>query len=394
VPDPVRRALPELPVPRVDGEALLAASVRFGRALHAEGLATDLTGARDFARALTMVEIGDRELVRAAGAAIFVRHADEIAPYRRIFDRFWRVVGGTLEGPAPARRRQPGASGPPADADADADAELVHGLSLRRVGYSAAERLRHRDFATLTPEELRDAERMIDELGPRLATRRARRMEHASHARLLAPRAMLRANLANGAEPIEWIWRRNRRHPRRLVVLVDISGSMDRHARLLLRFTHALSRTDAHVEAFVFGTQLTRISHQLRERNPDRALALVAERARFGSGGTRIGEAFRAFNRDWARRVLPTSGVVIVLSDGWDHGKPALIAEETQRLARGCHRLIWLNPLAGSADYRPLAAGMAAALPWVDHLLPAASVADLAGLGRLLGSLGRGAVAA
>lgn len=376
-------------MPDVDGDALLGASVRFGRALHAEGLAADLTGAIDFARALTLVEIGDREVVRAAGAAIFVRHVDEIPTYRRVFDRFWRVTGGALEGPAPVRRRPSGRSGTPADADADAD--LLPGPGVRRVGYSAAERLRHRDFAGLTADELRDAERMIDELGPRLASRRVRRMELARHGGTLAPRAMLRANLANGAEPIEWIWRRPRRHARPLVVLADISGSMDRHARLLLRFTHALSQTPARVEAFVFGTQLTRISRQLRERDPDRALALVAERARFGSGGTRIGEAFRTFNRMWARRVLPTSGVVIVLSDGWDHGRPALIAEETRRLARGCHRLIWLNPLAASASYQPLAAGMAAALPSIDHLLPAASVADLQGLGRILAGLARGA---
>lgn len=379
----------EPPIPHVDGDALLAASVRFGRALHAEGLAADLTGAIDFARALTLVEIGDREVVRAAGAAIFVRHVDEIATYRGVFDRFWRVTGGTLEGPAPVRRRPSGRSGSPGDADADA--ELLPGRGVRRVGYSAAERLRHRDFASLSADELRDAERMIDELGPRLATRRVRRTELARHGGTLAPRAMLRANLANGAEPIQWIWRRPRRHPRPIVVLADISGSMDRHARLLLRFTHALSQTPARVEAFVFGTQLTRISRQLRERDPDRALALVAERARFGSGGTRIGEAFRTFNRLWARRVLPTSGVVIVLSDGWDHGKPALIAEETRRLARGCHRLIWLNPLAAAASYQPLAAGMAAALPSIDHLLPAASVADLQGLGRILASLERDA---
>jgi uncharacterized protein len=376
----------ELAAPQVSGDALLAASVRFGRALHAEGLAADLTGAIDFARALTLVEIGDREVVRAAGAAIFVRHADEIATYRRVFDTFWRVLGGTLEGPSPARRRPAPRPGPAADDDSAED--RVHGVRMRRVGYSAAERLRHRDFATLTPAELRDAERMIDELGPRLATRRLRRSEPARHAGTLAPRAMFRANLANGAEPIKWVWRRPRRQPRTLVVLADISGSMDRHARLLLRFTHALTQTPARVEAFAFGTQLTRISRELRERDPDRAMALVAERARFGSGGTRIGEAFRTFNRLWARRVLPTSGVVIVLSDGWDHGKPALIAEETKRLARSCHRLIWLNPLAASTRYQPLAAGMAAALPYVDHLLPAASVADLQGLGRLLGGVG------
>jgi uncharacterized protein with von Willebrand factor type A (vWA) domain len=369
---------------QIGGRQLLDASVRFGRALHAEGLAADLAGAIDFARALTLVEIGDREVVRAAGSAVFVRHADQIGTYRRVFDRFWRTTGGVLEGPRPVRpterRDTPGRL---PEAAGEADVEL--GLIVRRVGYSDAERLRHRDFATLTADELRDAERMIDALGPRLPTRRTRRSELHPHGRRLAPRAMLRANLASGGEPLEWIWRRSRRRPRPLVALIDVSGSMDRHARLLMRFVHALSRTPARVEAFAFGTRLTRITRALRVRAADRALAEVGQLARFGSGGTRIGEAFHTFNRDWARRVLPTSGEVIVFSDGWDHGKPALIADETRRLARGCHRLIWLNPLAAGADYRPLAAGMAAALPWVDAFLPAASVANLEDLGRLLG---------
>lgn len=379
--------MPEQPSPardpEVDGDALLAASVRFGRALHAEGLRADLTGALDFARALTLVDIGDREVVHAAGAAVFVRHADEIPTYGRVFDRFWRAPSARLEGPKPIRPpRRIGSAGGAGD---DVPSEpAMPGIVARRVGYSPVERIRHRSFESLTPAELRDAERLIDGLGPRLAMRPTRRSELHRHGRHLAPRAMLRANLAHGAEPIEWVWRRRRRRPRPLVVLVDVSGSMDRYARLLLRFTHALSRTPARVEAFVFGTQLTRITRLLRERDPDRALVTVADHARFGSGGTRIGEAFRTFNRTWSRRVLPSSGVVIVASDGWDLGKPELIRDETARLARSCQRLVWLNPLAGSADYQPLAAGMAAALPSVDDLLPAASVANLEQLGRLL----------
>jgi uncharacterized protein len=382
---------PSLPHPEVDGDALLAASVRFGRALHVEGLRADLTGALDFARALTLVDIGDREVVRAAGAAVFVRHADEIPTYRRVFDRFWRAPTARLEGPKPVQPPRRIGSADGAGDDVSGEPGLA-GLVARRVGYSAAERIRHRSFDSLTPAELRDAERLIDAIGPRLAMRRTRRSELHPHGPHLAPRAMLRANLPHGAEPIKWVWRRRRRRPRPLVVLVDVSGSMDRYARLLLRFTHALSRTPARVEAFVFGTQLTRITRLLRERDPDRALGLVADHARFGSGGTRIGEALRTFNRSWSRRVLPSSGVVIVASDGWDLGKPELIREETARLARSCHRLVWLNPLAGSADYQPLAAGMAAALPSVDDFFPVASVANLEQLGRLLAALAQPAL--
>ena len=368
----------------VNGGTLLATTVRFGRALHAEGLAADLAGAMDFARALTLLDVGDRDLVRDAGEAIFVRHVDEIAVYQRVFDRFWRAPTAKLEGPAPARQPRRDDANAFGD-EAAGDAAEAPPMRVRRVGYSAAERLRHRDFATLSAAEIRDAERMIDELGPRLATRRTRRTRLHSHGRRVAPRAMLRANLSTGGETMTWVWRRPRRRPRPIVVLADISGSMDRHARLLLRFVHALSRTDARVEAFVFGTQLTRITHALRERDPDRALASIAAEARFGSGGTRIGEAFHTFNRVWARRVLTSSGIVIVMSDGWDHGKPALIGAETQRLARRCRRLIWLNPLAASDAYVPLATGMAAAIPFVDDFLPAASIANLEQLGRLIG---------
>lgn len=377
-----------MPDSAVDGQSLLAATVLFGRALHAEGLAADLTGAIDFAQALTLVDIGDREVVRAAGAAVFVRHADEIATYRRVFDAFWRVTGAPLEGPMPPRRQRIG-PGQGLDAVAGADEALDEaGLTLRRVGYSPLERLRRRDFASLTPGELDEAQRLIHVLGPRLAMRRTRRSELHRHGQHLAPRAMLRANLAYGAEPLEWVWRRPRRRPRPVVLLADISGSMDRYARPLLHFAHALGRTPARVEAFVFGTQLVRITRLLRERNADHALAQVAAHAPFGAGGTRIGEAFADFNQRWARRVLPTSGVVVVASDGWDHGRPELIAAETARLARGCHRLVWLNPLAAAPAYEPLASGMAAALRHVDHFLPGASLADLEQLGRLLARLG------
>ena len=283
--------------------------------------------------------------------------------------------------------------GAPRDADraldgeqagADGNEEVEDGGLIRCVGWSSADIIRHRSFAHMTAAELEEAGRMIDALTPRLAIRRTRRHEPHAHGRRLDPRVMLRRNLATGGEPLAWAWQRPRHRARPIVTLIDISGSMERYARLLLRFVHALARTPAHTEAFVFGTRLTRVTSMLRERDPGRALERIGAEAAYGAGGTRIGEAFGTFNRRWARRVLPGSGIVVVLSDGWDHGKPAIIGAETARLARRCHELIWINPLAGAEGYEPLAGGMAAALPHVDRFLSASSVADLESLGDLL----------
>ena len=181
---------------------------------------------------------------------------------------------------------------------------------------------------------------------------------------------MFRRNLGTGGEILRWVWRRPVKRPRPLVVICDISGSMERHSRLLLRFVQALAaQSTVQTESFVFGTRLTRVTRLLRDRDRDRALARVADSVTDWAGGTRIGESFHEFNVKWARRTLRTSGVVIVVSDGWDRGDPALVAIEAARLRRNCHRLVWLNPLAGTAGYQPLAAGMRAAFPYIDDFL-------------------------
>jgi uncharacterized protein len=397
----------------VDGRRLLAEAVGFGRALRRAGLSIDLGAAVDYARALTLVDLGQRDTVRAAGAAVFVRRRDDREVYDRVFDRWWRRRGRRLpgEGPlAPAQHEDapPGAEegdGSPAGEPSEAGAEgTVDGVPLPMSGgdesideadidghiaapdaYSAAEALRHRDFDRMTPAELRDAERLVDLLVPRLELRRTRRYELHHHGRLLAPRAMLRRNLATGGQFTEWVWRRTVKRPRKIIVLCDISGSMERHSRLLLRFIQALSASSAvKTESFVFGTKLTRVTRLLRDRDRDRALARVADAVSDWAGGTRIGESFREFNLRWARRTLRTSGIVIVVSDGWDRGDPALVATETARLRRNCHRLVWLNPLAGTPGYEPLAGGMRAAFPYIDDFLPAGTVASLERLGEIL----------
>ena len=367
----------------ISGTALLASAVGFGRELRAAGLSGDLSSAIDFVRALTLVEIGDRGQVRAAGATCFVRRRDELPIYHRVFARWWRARAnpGLVEARAAWQSSAPAEAGEDGAAD---DEEVGEGDLLRRVGWSPVDVARVRSFAHMTPAELRQAERMVDALAPRLSTRRTRRHEPHAHGRRLDPRIMMRRSLAAGGEPLAWAWQRQMVRPRPIVALVDISGSMERYARLLLRFVHALARTPARTEAFVFGTQLHRVTRLLRERDPDVALERIAAEAAPGAGGTRIGQSFHTFNRAWARRVLPGSGIVVVLSDGWDHGKAELIGAETERLARRCHELVWLNPLAGADGYQPLASGMAAALPHVDRFLPAARIADLEALGALL----------
>ena len=406
----------------VDGRRLLAEAVGFARALRAARLSIDLGASVDFARALTLVEIGDREQVHGAGAAIFVRRRDDRATYDAVFDRWWRRRGSRVgaDFQAPPLRRQddadqldPDAAGatepepgqastaaqpeergipiPAEGDDAGDDAAPIEGVVVAPDAYSQGEVLRHREFDRMTPAELREAERLVDALVPRLERRRTRRYELHSHGRRLAPRAMFRRNLGTGGQLLTWVWRRPIREPRSLVVLCDISGSMERHSRLLLRFIQALSAaSEVRTESFVFGTRLTRVTRLMRDRDRDRALARVSESVNDWAGGTRIGESFRTFNQHWARRSLRTSGVVIVVSDGWDRGDPALVATETARLRRNCHRLVWLNPLAGTPGYQPLAGGMRAAYPYIDDFLPAGTVASLERLGEILGGVRAG----
>jgi uncharacterized protein with von Willebrand factor type A (vWA) domain len=407
--------------PEVDGRRLLNEAVGFGRALRAARLAIDIGAAVDFARALTLVDIGDREQVRGAGEAIFVRRRDDRVVYDAVFDRWWRRRNARMPGafePPPiaspnaaadadpdgtgAAEPQLGTDGTdsqadehgipiPSGSDDDAADEDIEGIVISPDAYSQGEVLRHREFDRMTPAELRDAERLVDALVPRLEQRRTRRHELHSHGRRLAPRAMFRRNLGTGGQLMWWVWRRPIREPRSLVVLCDISGSMERHSRLLLRFIQALSAaSEVRTESFVFGTRLTRVTRLLRDRDRDRALARVSDAVNDWAGGTRIGESFRTFNQQWARRTLRTSGVVIVVSDGWDRGDPAIVAAETARLRRNCHRLVWLNPLAGTPGYQPLAGGMRAAYPYIDDFLAAGTVANLERLGEILGGVRAG----
>jgi uncharacterized protein with von Willebrand factor type A (vWA) domain len=257
------------------------------------------------------------------------------------------------------------------------------------VAWSQIELLRDKDFADYTDAERETARALIARLaarGPRRPSRRTKASRHRGPRPAGARqdlRGTMRASLRYGGEPVERRWRERTDRQRPLVLVCDVSGSMEPYARMLVQYLQAAVAASRRVEAFAFGTRLTRVTHELRGKDPDAAVARASAAVADWSGGTRIGDALSELNREYARNVGRGS-VVVVLSDGWDRGDPILLQMEMQRLARCAHSVVWLNPLKASPDYEPLTRGMQAALPHVDHFLAGNSIASLEELADLL----------
>jgi uncharacterized protein with von Willebrand factor type A (vWA) domain len=255
------------------------------------------------------------------------------------------------------------------------------------LAYSAFEQLRKKDFENFTWDEIQEAKRLMAEMRWNLGMRPTHRKTPSPRGAYPDMRRIIRRNLKYGAELIELTWRETKYKPRPLVIICDISGSMSLYSRLLLHFIHTISNGLQNVEAFVFGTRLTRITRQLKRRDVDDAVRDVSKSVQDWSGGTRIGDALHYFNHHWARRVLGRGAVVLIISDGWDRGDAHVLKAEMDRLQHSSHRLIWLNPLLGSPDYRPLTIGMKTALPFIDDFLSAHNLDSLITLGKLLSSI-------
>jgi uncharacterized protein with von Willebrand factor type A (vWA) domain len=255
------------------------------------------------------------------------------------------------------------------------------------VTYSDNQVLRRKDFSDMTGDELAAVKEMMATLIWQLGQRRTRR-KHPGMGQFVDLRRTVRKNLRYGGEILNWATREHKYKPRPLVVIADVSGSMERYTRLLLHFIYGLTMgLHQPVESFVFSTQLTRITRQLHSKDIDHALREVSLSVNDWSGGTRIGDTLKDFNYHWARRVLGRGAIVLLISDGWDRGDVKLLADEMARLQRSAHRLIWLNPLLGSPDYEPLTRGMQAALPYIDDFLPVHNLASLEDLAKHLASL-------
>jgi uncharacterized protein with von Willebrand factor type A (vWA) domain len=245
--------------------------------------------------------------------------------------------------------------------------------------------LRHKDFAAYTHDEHAEARQLMDDLRLAGALRRTRRMRPAARDRGRPDvRRTVRRALRSGGEAVDRAFVAPSQRPRRVVLLCDISGSMEPYARALLRFVHAAVAGGRRVEAFALGTRLTRLTRELTTRDPDEAIRRVSDAVPDWSGGTRLGEGLRAFNDQWGSAGMARGAVVVILSDGWDRGGPELLGAEMARLHRVAHRVIWVNPLKASPGYAPLAQGMAAALPHVDAFVEGHSLAALEELTREL----------
>ncbi len=352
----------------------------FARALRGAGVAVPTGSAILYSSALALVGLDDPEQVYWAGRAALIRRPEDIAVYDRVFTSFWVDITAMSIAPAWSQPvalavdddTDEGGDGPPGEAPAG---------DVRALRWSAVEILASRDMGALTSDEWAEAARLISalrittELRPSRRTRPSRRRS-GDHPDL---RKTFRRNVRHGGLPVHRAWRVAVERPRRMVFLLDVSGSMEPYSRGLARFAHAAvaSRRAGRVEVFTIGTRLTRITREMGRRDPEAALRSVAGAVSDWSGGTRLGESIQQFNDVWGVRGMARGAIVVICSDGWDRGDPALMATEMARLARVARRVIWVNPLKASPGYAPLARGMAAALPYVDLFVEGHSVSSL-----------------
>jgi uncharacterized protein with von Willebrand factor type A (vWA) domain len=366
----------------------------FARLLHDAGMEAGPRRLTDATRALGYIDLKHQADFRNALRSVFVSRKEDIPTFDAAFDIFWAPPDPRALRSLPGRSR--GLPMSPERAKAWATALGLNTSQLNREqdpgavpatssGYSAEEVLRHKDFDEMTWEETEQVRRLLEQAPWRVAERKTRRLRPARGGRIDLRRSARHAIRSSG-ELMQLFHRRPRLRRRPVVLICDVSGSMERYSRLLMIFAHAIARRE-NLEAFVFSTRLTRITRLLRSRDLDRALESVSKGVHDFSGGTRIGDALGDFNRQWARRVLGHGAVVIIVSDGWDRGDPAKLSAELIHLRRSSHRLIWLNPLLGSEGYQPLTRGMAAALPHCDDFLAAHNLQALEDLGRVLAGL-------
>jgi uncharacterized protein with von Willebrand factor type A (vWA) domain len=257
------------------------------------------------------------------------------------------------------------------------------------LGASVHELLRDKDFAELSEDELQRVRELIGRIARTRPVRRSRRMRREPLGESLDVRAMIRRSLRTGGDPVERPLRARKEVPRRLVLLCDVSGSMDSYARVLLLFLHAAVGAGRGVEAFAFGTRLSRLTPDLETRDPTAAIERCTEAVVDWGSGTRIGASLREFNELYGRRGLSRGAIVVVVSDGWEREDPSLLGREMARLARAAYAVIWVNPLKGNPDYQPLAGGMRAALPFVDRFLAGHNLRSLEELATVLAGIER-----
>jgi uncharacterized protein len=408
------------PVDIERGERLLYRLTEFGHLLWESGINVGPRQIVELAETLKLIDITSKEdFYYTLKCGLLTRHEQEVL-FDQLYNYYWftrdRLKKGGAQGairreerpvrlPPSERKRLAEHMNMSSESRSDLRKEVRHTERRQRakdldddrsdddeglpqgLAYSAIEQLRKKDFENFTWDEIQEAKRLLAEMRWNLGMRATRRKAPSRSGSYPDMRRIIRRNLKHGAELVELTWREIKHKPRPLVIICDISGSMSLYSRLLLHFIHTISNGLHNVETFVFGTRLTCITRQLKRRDVDEAVRDVSKSVQDWSGGTRIGDALHYFNHRWARRVLGRGAVVLIISDGWDRGDPVTLSAEMDRLQHSCHRLIWLNPLLGSPDYRPLTVGMKTALPFIDNFLPIHNLDSVIDLGNLLATI-------
>jgi uncharacterized protein len=372
----------------VQGSAIVRHVVTFGRVLREVGIEVGPGRIVDAVEGLGAVDLTRQEDVYFTLRQTLVSRHDELELFDRAFAAWF------LRGPiAPlARQRQARAADRLLQASlattGTADEAEVAGDPLE-LGASSHELLREKDFAEMTPEEFERCRQLMVAIARTRPRRSSRRRSPDPRGDRLDLRRLVRRSLRSGGDPVEQAWRARKVVPRKLVVLCDVSGSMDAYSRALLLFLHSVVGAGPGVEAFGFGTRLTRLTPDLATRDPEAALARASATAVDWGSGTRIGESLAEFNATYGRRALSRGAVVVIVSDGWERDDPALLEREMAKLARAAYAVVWVNPLKGNPEYQPLAGGMRCALPFVDRFLPGHNLRSLEELAAVLAGIER-----
>jgi hypothetical protein len=370
----------------VPDNAVLRHLVTFGRVLREAGLEVGPGRLSDALTGLDSVDLTRSDDVYWTLRQTLVARREDLATFDAAFHAWFLHVFPAIPFAPPYAPPRDGAR---SKGLAPGPGPELDGGEIETGAWSDVELLRTRDFAVMTPEEFERARRLIRAIAVERPRRRTRRLRRDPRGASLDLRGLVRASLATGGDPVERPFRSRSSALRKLVLILDVSGSMERYSRALLLYLHAAAGSGRGVEAFAFGTRLTRLTPELETRDPDAALATAAERVVDWAGGTRIGASLKAYNDEWGRRALTRGAVVVLLSDGWERGETDLVGREMARLARQAYAVVWVNPLKGHPTYEPLAGGMCAALPHVDRFLPGHDVASLAALAGVLGGIER-----
>jgi uncharacterized protein with von Willebrand factor type A (vWA) domain len=384
-------------VSSVRGQGTLPNFLAFGRALKELGIKVSLSQVMDVSRAVEFVDLADKGDFRALLRSNLISQKEDFPVFDMLFDCFWReqsyervpmetleIQGTPTESGAQEGGDEEGLEETVAETVATENVPLENLDEFSVPTYSPQELLNRKDFSEMGVEESRAIARAILLIATKIATQISRRKKLGRKGNVVDPRWTMRRNMKYGGEIIDLVNRKRRIKKTRVVLLCDVSGSMDCYSRFLIQFMYGLQNELWGVETFVFSTSLSRITHLIRTKDIANALEKISGSILGWSGGTNIGRSLHTFNRNFAPSVVTHRTVVVIISDGWDRGDVSLLEREMQDLKRRCKKIIWLNPLLASDNYEPLCKGMQAALPYLDLFLSVHNVNSLIALGRTL----------